>query len=255
MTARFNACPDGGACHHECEPSACFRVRTCGSYSNRYPGDEWPLEIRLEHGANLPEVKAFDSYKTNADLIVAAVRLGYLRADWSTLDPTWGEGTFWKEWRPLSLLSGDLDPAKCPDFDEPLDARRLPFHEDAFDVVVFDGPYKFNGKPNAETDERYGVHLPTRWQDRMELLIDGTRECARVARIMLLVKCQDQVVSGKKRWQTRILTETAEAAGFGLLDALMFEGGRPQPEGRTQKHARQNYSTLLVFKRGHSWRP
>lgn len=88
----------------------------------------------------------------------------------------------------------------------------------------------------------------------MDLLIEGTIECARVAKIMLLVKCQDQVVSGKKRWQTRAVTEAAEAAGFGLLDALHFEGGRPQPEGRRQVHARQNFSTLLVFKRGHSWR-
>lgn len=202
----------------------------------------------------MSEVKAFDTYESNADLIAAAARLGYLKRDWRTLDPTWGEGTFWAKWRPSFLLRGDLNPRKCPDFDDPVDVRRLPFHEESFEAVVFDGPYKFNGTPDAETDERYGVHLPTRWQDRMDLLIDGTKECARVARIMLLVKCQDQVVSGKKRWQTREVTEAAESMGFGLLDALHFEGGRPQPEGRRQVHARQNFSTLLVFKRDHRWR-
>lgn len=217
VSARFDACPDG------------------------------------EHGATVPEVKAFDSYTSNADLIVAAVRLGYLRKEWSTLDPTWGEGTFWKKWRPDLLLGTDLDPSKSW-AGVGVDVRHLPQADRFFDAAVFDGPYKFNGTPDAETDERYGVHLPTRWQDRMDLLIEGTRECARVARIMLLVKCQDQVVSGKKRWQTREVTEAAEAAGFGLLDALHFEGGRPQPEGRRQVHARQNYSTLLVFRRGHNWR-
>jgi hypothetical protein len=201
-----------------------------------------------------PEVKAFDTYPTNADLIAAAVRLGYLRKEWVTLDPTWGDGTFWKTWRPDALHASDVDQRKSPHGWGSVDVRRLPHDSVSFDAVVFDGPYKFNGTPDAETDERYGVHLPTRWQDRMDLLIDGTRECARVAGIMLLVKCQDQVVSGKKRWQTRVLTEAAEEAGFGLLDALHFEGGRPQPEGRRQVHARQNFSTLLVLKRGHNGR-
>lgn len=290
MTAIPDACPDGGACHHECEPSACFRVRSCGPLSiAQYPDDEWPLEILQEHGARLPEVKAFDTYTTNADLIEAAARLGYLRKEWSTLDPTWGEGVFWRKWRPDHLHGTDLVERKGRAAQEATgsfgprqaDVRRLPFGNESWDAVVFDGPYKFNGKPDAETDERYGVHLPTRWQDRMDLLIDGTRECARVARIMLLVKCQDQVVSGKRRWQTRVLTEAAEALGFGLVAEMHKEGGRPQPttrpcsacRGKTpeetkacpkcegamaipvvQKTPTQNFSTLLVLRRGHSWR-
>ncbi len=204
----------------------------------------------------MTEVKAFDRYPTNADLIATAARLGYLRKDWRTLDSTWGEGTFWKKWRPDDLTGTDLVKGRGLGgyTHVSIDARDLPFSAQGFDAVIFDGPYKFNGTPDEEVDRRYGVHLPTRWQDRFDLLIAGTTEGARVAKTMLLVKCQDQVVSGKKRWQTRVLTETAEAAGFGLLDALHFEGGRPQPEGRRQVHARQNYSTLLILKRGHTWR-
>lgn len=38
-------CPDGGACHHECAPGACFRVHSAGPLSGTYPGDEWPPEV------------------------------------------------------------------------------------------------------------------------------------------------------------------------------------------------------------------
>jgi hypothetical protein len=59
MTER---CPDGGACHHECSYLECFRVRSCGPLSGVFPQDQWPLEVSLEHGADLPEVKALDTY-------------------------------------------------------------------------------------------------------------------------------------------------------------------------------------------------
>ncbi len=143
----------------------------------------------------------------------------------------------------------DLVGHKVPEGGARGDFTRLPFRDRAFDAVVFDGPYKLNGTPDEETDERYGVHLPTRWQDRMTLLEAGTVEAARVARRRLLVKCQDQVCSGEIRFQTRLLADVAEAQGFRLVQMLHKEGGRPQPEGRRQVHARQNYSTLLVLDR------
>jgi hypothetical protein len=87
----------------------------------------------------------------------------------------------------------------------------------------------------------------------MQIIEDGVHECARVAKTMLLVKCQDQVCSGKIRWQTDMVTEVAKECGFGKVDRLeMVTGGRPQPmEGRTQRHAHSVSSTMLVFKRGH----
>lgn len=49
MTNDRPTCPDRGTCHHQCPPSACFRVRTCGPLSNVFPGDAWPEEVRREH--------------------------------------------------------------------------------------------------------------------------------------------------------------------------------------------------------------
>lgn len=193
---------------------------------------------------------AIHAWKSNAELIADCARLGYLRSDWSTLDPTWGHGTFWRLWKPDDLVGSDLDPAKSPS-GESVDATALPHVDRFFRVVVLDGPFKLNGTPDASIDKRYGVHEPTRWQDRMELLRDMLVEGARVADDHLLFKCQDQVCSGKVRWQTYEFTKLAERVGFGLLDRLDFLSYRPQPNGTTQQHARRNSSTMLVFKRGY----
>lgn len=48
-------CPDGGACHHECE-LACFRVSFCGPLSGVYPRDEWPKNLDRVHVAMDPSV-------------------------------------------------------------------------------------------------------------------------------------------------------------------------------------------------------
>lgn len=180
----------------------------------------------------MSEVLAFDTYRTNAALIAACARLGYLRSDWSTLDPTFGYGEFWEEWRPDHLVRGDLNPTKSPDHPAGLDFRVLPYPDRHFDAVVFDPPYKLNGRPNPE-DERYGVHVPARWQDRYALCLEGVAECARVARRFLLVKCQDQVCSGQVRFQTIDFAQPALDAGFRRVQVLYKLGGRPQPEERT----------------------
>jgi hypothetical protein len=89
------------------------------------------------------------------------------------------------------------------------------------------------------------------WQDRMQLCRDGITECVRVLRFkgFLLVKCQDQVCSAQVRWQTHDFAAHAESLGCRLVDALYLTSYRAQPEGRSQQHARRNYSTLLVLRR------
>lgn len=205
-------------------------------------------------------VLAWGDWPTNAHLIADCVKLGYLRDTDTVLDPTYGKGTFWKVWRPTAatLFGTDGVAEKSPS-GMAVDVRHLPWDDRYFDATVFDPPYKLNGTSRPEdvfVDERYGVHEKATWQDRMALIVDGTLECARVTRRHLLVKCQDQVVSGKKRWQTLLVNEAAEKAGFGLVDRFDFHSYRPQPmEGRTQRTAHVCSSQLLVFARDHRWRP
>lgn len=200
----------------------------------------------------IPPVMSIGKWSSNAELILDCKRLGYLRNEWRTLDPTYGYGTFWKLWSPDSLVASDLDENKSP-LGKSIDFTDLPWDDRYFDAVVFDGPYKLNGTPTDNADERYGVHVVKTWQERMELLRAGIGECARVLGDgYLLVKCQDQVSSGKVRWQTIEFTKCAESHGLGLVDRFDFMSYRPQSTQRRQIHARHNASQLLVFKRGWS---
>lgn len=191
-------------------------------------------------------VLSIHKWDDNAHMIADVARLGYLNG--RVLDPTYGEGNFWSEFRPADLTACDLDPRKSP-IGYPVDFRNMPWPSRHFNAVMFDPPYKLNGTPDPELDERYGVHIPTRWQDRMDLILDGVVECCRVAADYALVKCQDQVCSGQVRWQTDDITAVARACGMRKVDRLDLLSYRPQPKGRSQKHARRNSSTLLVFGR------
>lgn len=191
-------------------------------------------------------IYAAHPWPTNAHLIADVAKLGYLNYDWFTLDPTYGKGNFWSVWRPNpeKFIYDDKYTRNGHDF------RDLPWLNGTFDAVVFDPPYKLNGTP-SHPDKAYGVHIATRWQDRIDLMKRGQKECARVLKPggYLLSKCQDQVVSGKVVWQTDIMTAQGIHDGLVKVDRLdILTRPRPQPHAR-QMHARRNYSTLLVFRK------
>jgi DNA modification methylase len=199
-----------------------------------------------------PEVFAIGLRRSNATLIKDLHQLGWLLDDDRILDPTYGKGKWWTQWRPKAGVT-------ATDLNAKLDVGvanflALPWASHAFDVVAFDPPYKLNGTPGksgpAALDAAYGVDGKAyfRWQDRMEICKGGIVECGRVAKRILLVKCMDQVCSGDVRWQTHEFKDVAEANGFRLVDKLHVRGYRAQ-SAKNQEHARRDYSTMLVFER------
>lgn len=187
-------------------------------------------------------------WPTNAHLIADVAKLGYLGIG-KVLDATYGQGVFWKEHKFTALNTlitlDKFTPAMVKG-----DFTNLPFADGTFQAVVDDPPYKFNGTPSP-FEKRYGVHLPTRWQDRLSLIIASVKECARVVapKGHLLVKCMDQVVSGKVVWQTDWVTRAALDSGMKKVDRFDFlVNPREQPHER-QVHSRRNYSSLLVFRK------
>lgn len=211
-------------------------------------------ETAVLDATDLDPVWAINDWPTNGHLIADCARLGLLQPDWRTLDITYGYGTFWKLWRPNELVGCDLNPAKSP-IGYPVDYTDLPFEPRSFTVVVFDPDYKLTGTPwnVGGMDERFGTDTPLDWRARMANIRAGAREGARVADKILLVKCQDQVVSSKIRWQTRAVADEVEPLGFGLRARFDFLGGRDQPSGRKQKNPWCRSSQLLAFERGWTW--
>lgn len=201
----------------------------------------------------MTDVRAIGARTNNAEAIRDAAQLGYLAG--AVLDTTYGLGRFWKLWTPDHLVAVDLNPTRSRDWPLGVDVRDLPFDDATFDAVVFDPPYKLNGTSTGRgasaSDEDYGVEQYMGRVERHQMIRDGITEAHRVARPggHVLVKCMDQVNGGRVRWQTREFADHAEALGARLVDALHVQGYRAQPAGRSQQHARRDYSTLLVLRK------
>jgi hypothetical protein len=192
----------------------------------------------------MSDILATNKWKTNAHLIADVARLGYLNGD--VLDMTYGKGTFWKQCRPEHLVTNDYyaDPLSV---DLHYDFRYMDgLPRNGFDTVVFDPPYKLSGTPAlGQFDVRYGIDKPMTVGERLAVIRDGADEAARLTRKYVIIKCQDQVVSGKVYWQTDMLTDLM--AGWGYKKLERFDFIYTPRKQRSQIHARRNTSQLLVF--------
>lgn len=193
-------------------------------------------------------VRAADAWPTNAHLIRDVARLGYLREDWLTLDPTYGRGAWWQLWRPDELVTHDLR-------HDGVNFLDLPHDDDEFDAVTFDPPYIASGGRETSTLEyvdRYGLKTvpktPRALQE--EVINPGMAECARVLRPRgrMLVKCCDYISSGKYWAGTHETLKHAHWLGLELVDRFEHIGRRRPQSQKRQVHARRNLSTLFVFR-------
>lgn len=194
-------------------------------------------------------VLAINRWPTNAEMIADLAKLGYLRDEWLTLDTTFGQGVFWKKWRPNRLVAMDLDANKAA---MAASYFALPFPDQTFDAVVNDAPYKASGTAwSFGSNHDYGIESGIDLSGRKALVLGGIPECHRVLRPggFLLLKLQDQVYANKVRWFTDDATTLCTGLGMRKVDRLEFLSYRAQPAGRRQNHARRNHSSLLVFQK------
>lgn len=202
-------------------------------------------------------VLAAFEWPTNAELIADCAELGYLRPEWTTLDPTYGRGTWWKVWQPAWLIGHIYDK-------DHVDFRDLPYAEGTFDAAVFDPPYVAVGGRTSSTisdfNDRYGLRdVPKDAKGTQQLINDGLTEVARVVKPkgVVLVKCKDYVTSGHVWIGTHHTLTHGLAIGLELVDRFEHVGHPgPQPvrtraDGApsVQQHARRNLSTLFVFRK------
>lgn len=203
-----------------------------------------------EHAIPLPPVLAAHRWPSNAELILDCRRLGYLRDEWRTLDPTAGRLTWWKLWRPTTLICHDKDL-------DGTDFRKLDYPDDHFDAIAYDPPFVCKGgratSGITEMDERYGQDdAPATPALLQGLINDGLTEMYRLVHPggIVLVKVMDYVSSGKLFEGTFFTRLHAGELGFKTFDRFEYIGTPgPQPPGRRQVHARNNVSTLFVFRK------
>jgi tRNA G10 N-methylase Trm11 len=197
-------------------------------------------------------VLAANHWHTNAALILDVVKLGYLRSEWHTLDPTWGRGLWWTLWRPDSLVRHDKYTLDDVDF------TFLPEPDETFDAVAFDPPYVCMGGRKTTTIpefyDRFGLFDAPKSPALLQELIDaGLAEMHRVVKHkgIVLVKCKDYVSSGKLFLGTHHTLTAALNLGFECLDRFEYIARQSGVQSQAaQVHARRNLSTLFVLRRG-----
>lgn len=193
-------------------------------------------------------IRAADTWVTNGALIADVAQLGYL--DGWVLDPTYGNGLWWTHFRPKMFTFSDIKTG--------VDFTALPHDDNTFNAVAFDPPYVAKGGRSTSgivnMDARYGLENAPKTPALLQDLIDeGLVECCRVLRPQgyLLVKVKNYVSSGNY-WDGVYRTQQmAHLLTLKLVDQFIHVGRPgPQPPGRRQVHARNNYSVLLIFKKG-----
>lgn len=188
-------------------------------------------------------ILAVDRWPTNGHLIADVDRLGLI-PEGRIFDATYGRGTFWTEARRDDVIANDL---RAPDVDHRFDwTKPVPLRWGTWRTVVFDPPYKLNGTPTD--DDRYGVDEKVAVAERKRRCILGLYNLRMllVPGGTMLVKTQNQIANG--RYHDLVGDQVAAAKGLGLhVEAMFHFVIDPRPQ-RTQVNARNNYSTLIVFR-------
>lgn len=190
-------------------------------------------------------------WRGNADLMAHVASL-YFQPGYCIADVTYGKGVFW---RGIDRSQYDFHPSDlktCPD--AAFDFRRLPYPYGSFHAVVFDPPYVHNpGRRFSE--ENYRNAETTKGLNHtgiIQLYQDGMREAARILKSdgLLLVKCQDEIESGRQQWSHIEVLEIARKLGMTGQDLFVLaQHCNPYCQRSGQKHARKNHSYLWVFKK------
>jgi tRNA G10 N-methylase Trm11 len=185
----------------------------------------------------------------NEDLIPDVLSV-YGKNGMTIADVTYGNGNFWKN---VDLKKYDFYPS---DLKTGYDFRNLPYDDEIFDMVVLDPPY-MHGSPapiNKELDKTYSNNDKGGWGAEYvyKLYYDGMLEAKRILKKggIFLVKCQDQVESGKNMFDHIVIYNMALDLKFSVEDLFILTRLTiPLMRHNYQLHARKNHSYLWVFRK------
>ena len=190
----------------------------------------------------------------NSDLFPDILAL-YVPEGSHVLDMTYGNGTFWKNVdRSLyTIWRNDIDPNLGDYSYDFTDIGR--FIADRFDVVVFDPPYASrSSNKNGQVGSMYNnqKHGIATVEGMMEYYKSGMGEASVLLKEdgILIVKCQDEISSGKQQWNHITLLEIGGTLGYLSEDLfVMVRSSTPIMRHSYQLHARKNHSYFLVVRK------
>lgn len=184
---------------------------------------------------------------TNADLLPSIFRL-YVPEGSRVADVTYGRGVFWQQidQTKYEMLTTDLMTG--------VDFCDLPYEGQSIDALIFDPPYmhgggKVGGKGIKESINRCYRNANTSHESVVRLYAGGILESARVLRKrgVIIVKCQDEIESGKQRLSHVEIIQLLELLGFEVVDQfVLVQETVPTMRHNYQKSARKNHSHAIV---------
>lgn len=130
----------------------------------------------------------------------------------------------------------------------------LPYEERSIDALILDPPYmhgggKDGGKGIKESINRCYRNQNTSHESVIRLYAGGILEAARVLRKrgVIIVKCQDEIESGKQRLSHVEIIKFLEMVGFEIIDQfVLVQEIVPAMRHDYQKSARKNHSYAIV---------
>jgi len=183
----------------------------------------------------------------NSDLFPGILEL-YANQGNSIADVTYGKGVFWRKidtgdysFLPSDILTG-------------VDYNNLPYINNSVDIVVLDPPYMgHNGSAQYSTARNYKVNVKKYDPGYIEALYyGGIAEARRVLKNkgILILKCQDEVQSGKQNINHCQLILHCVNHGFIVEDIfILVQKSNPIMRHKYQVHARKNHSYFIVFRK------
>lgn len=184
---------------------------------------------------------------TNADLFPDVLNM-YLKKGNSIADVTYGKGVFWK-----NINESEYDLLKS-DLNTGIDLTNLPYCDNSLDGFVLDPPYAHSSKTPLKStiSDQYNLNVISGRENIFNLYREGICEAHRILKKegILIIKCQDEIESGKQHWNHIRIINYAESSGFLCMDLfVLVQKGKPAMRHKHQIHARKNHSYFLIFRK------
>lgn len=195
----------------------------------------------------------------NSDIFPRVLQI-YAKEGFKILDMTYGRGVFWKkvDREKYDCLFNDID-SELGDIH--LDFRKMDgLNDESFNLAVLDPPYASRSGSGIKCSIDRGYNNRKRMKElgifgteaTMQYYKEGMIEAFRLLKSkgILVVKCMDEIMSGKQQLNHITLINIGIQLGFIVEDLfVLVQKNVPTMRHNYQLHARKNHSYYIIFRK------